>query len=150
MLNMIARSSVGMPFFWRHSRFIALGVRRRRFPNPAYNSSMTGRAPGRLQGDDLIGEVLRNMEEGLFRIRRKTLVPAIYRIYLNPEDYEPFRDIVPFIAGGIRAVLDEKLGAWNGSHRKMASSFLKSGLEKIGIEKMAESAVGSEYVRVSD
>ena len=111
---------------------------------------MTGRAPGRLQGDDLIGEVLRNMEEGLFRIRRKTLVPAIYRIYLNPEDYEPFRDIVPFIAGEIRAVLDEKLAAWNGSHRKMASSFLKSGLEKIGIEKMAESAVGSEYVRVSD
>ena len=60
---------------------------------------MTGRAPGRLQGDDLIGEVLRNMEEGLFRIRGKTLVPAIYRIYLNPEDYEPFRDVVPFIAG---------------------------------------------------
>ena len=51
------------------------------------------------QGDDLIGEVLRNMEEGLFRIRHKTLVPAVYRIYLNPEDYEPFRDVVPFIAG---------------------------------------------------
>ncbi len=104
---------------------------------------MTGRAPGRLQGDDLIGEVLRNMEEGLFRIRRKTLVPAIYRIYLNPEDYEPFRDIVPFIAGEIRAVLDEKLAAWNGSHRKMASSLL----EKIGA---GESAVGSDYVRVSE
>jgi FHA domain len=112
---------------------------------------MTGRAPGRLHGDDLIGEVLRNMEEGLFRIRRKTLVPAIYRIYLNPDDYEPFRDIVPFIAGEIRAVLDEKLAAWNGSPRKMASSFLdKIGLEKIGVDKFAESAVSSEYVRVSD
>src|SRR6201986_492966 len=107
---------------------------------------MTGRATGRLQGDDLIGEVLRNMEEGLFRIRRKTLVSAIYRIYLNSEDYEPFRDIVPFIAGEICAVLDEKLAAWNGSHRKMASSLL----EKIGIERIAESAAGSEYVRVSD
>ena len=114
---------------------------------------MTGRAPGRLQGDDLIGEVLRNMEEGLFRIRRKTLVPAIYRIYLNPEDCEPFRDIVPFIAGEIRAVLDEKLAAWNGSHRKMASSlFEKIGLEKIGLEKVGvgEAAAASEYVRVSD
>src|SRR5580704_12236817 len=93
-----------------------------------YNGSMTGRAPGRLQGDDLIGEVLRNMEEGLFRIRRKTLVPAIYRIYLSPDDYEPFRDVVPFIAGEIRTALDEKLASWNGKHgkpRKIASTLLK-------------------------
>ncbi len=40
---------------------------------------MNGRAPGRLQGDDLIGEVLRNMEEGLVRIGGKSLVPSIYR-----------------------------------------------------------------------
>ena len=90
---------------------------------------MTGRPPGRLQGDDLIGEVLRNMEEGLFRIRRKTLVPAIYRIYLSPDDYEPFRDVVPFIAGEIRTALDDKLASWNRSKpRKLASTLL----EKIG------------------
>jgi hypothetical protein len=104
---------------------------------------MTGRPPGRLQGDDLIGEVLRNMEEGLFRIRRKTLVPAIYRIYLSPDDYEPFRDVVPFIVGEICVALDEKLASWNGSHRKLASTLL----QKIGA---GESAVASEYVRVSD
>jgi hypothetical protein len=104
---------------------------------------MTGRAPGRLQGDDLIGEVLRNMEEGLFRIRRKTLVPAIYRIYLSPDDYEPFRDVVAFIAGEIRTALDEKLAAWNGSRRKLASTLL----QKIGA---GETAAPSEYVRVSD
>ncbi len=104
---------------------------------------MTGRATGRLQGDDLIGEVLRNMEEGLFRIRRKTLVPAIYRIYLNSEDYEPFRDVVPFIAGEIRTALDEKLAAWNGTHRKRASALLG----KIG---MSEALADTEYVRLSD
>jgi hypothetical protein len=104
---------------------------------------MTGRATGRLQGDDLIGEVLRNMEEGLFRIRRKTLVPAIYRIYLSPDDYEPFRDVVAFIAGEIRTALDEKLAAWNGSRRKLASTLL----QKIGA---GETAAPSEYVRVSD
>jgi hypothetical protein len=107
---------------------------------------MTGRAPGRLQGDDLIGEVLRNMEEGLFRIRRKTLVPAIYRIYLSPDDYEPFRDVVPFIAGEIRTALDDKLASWNGKHgksRKLASTLL----QKIGA---GETAGPSEYVRVSD
>jgi hypothetical protein len=104
---------------------------------------MTGRQQGRLQGDDLIGEVLRNMEEGLFRIRRKTLVPAIYRIYLSPDDYEPFRDVVPFIAGEIRTALDERLSSWNRSPRKLASSLL----QKIGA---GEAAAPSEFVRVSD
>jgi hypothetical protein len=103
------------------------------------------RAPGRLHGDDLIGEVLRNMEEGLFRIRRKTLVPAIYRIYLNPDDYEPFRDVVPFIAGEIRTSLDERLAAWNGTakQRKLASTLLR----KIGA---GEAPHPAEYVRVSE
>ncbi len=106
---------------------------------------MTGRPPGRLQGDDLIGEVLRNMEEGLFRIRSKTLVPAIYRIYLSPDDYEPFRDVVPFIAAEIRTALDERLAAWNakGKPQKLASSLLK----KIGAREVMAT---SEYVRVSD
>ena len=71
---------------------------------------MAARAPGRLQGDDLIGEVLRNMEEGIFRIGGKSLVPSVYRIYLHPDDYEPFRYVVPFISGEIRAALDERLG----------------------------------------
>jgi predicted component of type VI protein secretion system len=89
---------------------------------------MTGRAPGRLQGDDLISEVLRNMEEGLVRIGGKSLVPAIYRIYLSPDDYEPFRNVVPFIAGEIRKALDERLSKLNRSKRGFAQSLL----EKIG------------------
>ena len=108
---------------------------------------MTGRAAGRpsgrLNGDDLIGEVLRNMEEGLFRIRRKTIVPAIYRIYLSPADYEPFRDVVPFIAGEIRASLDERLARWNGSKRKLAQSLLG----RIGVGEVIEA---SEFVRVAE
>jgi FHA domain len=112
-------------------------------PNPAYNKPMTGRPPGRLQGDDLIGEVLRNMEEGLFRIRRKTLVPAIYRIYLNPEDYEPFRDVVPFIAGEIRTALDERLALWNRSPRKLAFNLL-------GKLRVGETPPDNEYVRMND
>lgn len=109
---------------------------------------MTGRSPGRLQGDDLIGEVLRNMEEGLFRIRRKTLVPAIYRIYLNPEDYEPFRDVVPFIAGEIRTALDERLATWNRAPRKLAFNLLG----KIGASFTDRSGppADNEYVRMND
>jgi hypothetical protein len=102
-----------------------------------------GRSTGRLSGDDLIGEVLHNMEDGLFRIRRKTIVPAIYRIYLSPADYEPFRDVVPFIAGEIRAALDERLARWNGSKLNVAKAFLG----KLGVGEAVEP---SEYVRVAD
>jgi len=104
---------------------------------------MTSRAPGRLQGDDLVAEVLRNMEEGLFRIRQKTLVPAIYRIYLSADDYEPFRDVVPFIAGEIRTALDERLSSWNASPRKVAAGLLK----KFGA---GDAIAPNQFVRVAD
>jgi hypothetical protein len=83
------------------------------------------------------------MEEGLFRIRSKTLVPAVYRIYLNPIDYEPFRDVVPFIAGEIRAALDERLAQWNGSQRKFVLGLLKRAAKT---EPPREAA----YVRAAD
>ncbi len=105
---------------------------------------MTGRAPGRLHGDDLIGEVLRNMEEGLVRVGAKSLVPSIYRIYLSPDDYEPFRNVVPFIAGEIRKALDERLGKWNRSKR----GFAKGLLEKIGAGEAI--AASTEVVRIAD
>ena len=108
---------------------------------------MTSRAPGRLQGDDLIAEVLRNMEEGLFRIRQKTLVPSIYRIYLSPADYEPFRDVVPFIAGEIRTALDERLAALNGSANASPRKIAAGLLRKIG---SGDSRTPSQFVRVSD
>lgn len=104
---------------------------------------MTPRPPGRLQGDDLIGEVLRNMEEGLFRIRGKSLVPSVYRLYLHPADFEPFRYVLPFIAGEIRAALDARLAKWNRTKRRFAQTLL----EKIGAGEAIEAF---EVVRVSD
>jgi hypothetical protein len=104
---------------------------------------MSARAPGRLQGDDLIGEVLRNMEEGTFRIGGKSLVPSVYRIYLHPDDYEPFRYVVPFISGEIRGALDERLSSRNRSKRRLAHTLL----EKIGAGEAVEAV---EAVRASD
>ncbi|HZL56480.1 MAG TPA: FHA domain-containing protein [Bryobacteraceae bacterium] len=108
---------------------------------------MTPRALGRLQGDDLIGEVLRNMEEGIFRIRGKSLVPSVYRIYLHPADYEPFRYVLPFIAGEIRTALDARLAKWNRTKRRFAQGIL----EKIGAGEVAAQTMGAtEVVRASD
>ena len=105
---------------------------------------MTGRAAGQIQGDDLIAEVLRNMEDGLFRIRRKTIVPAVFRLYLHPADFEPFREIAPFITNEIRLSLDDKLQSWNSSKRRLATTVL----ERIGLGE--SSAVPTEYVRAAD
>ncbi len=114
----------------------------------AYNKGhMTPRPPGRLQGDDLIGEVLRNMEEGIFRIRDKSLVPSVYRLYLHPADFEPFRYVLPFIAGEIRTALDVRLTKWNRTKRRFAQTLL----EKIGAGEAADQSIGAqEVVRDSD
>lgn len=104
---------------------------------------MAARVAGRLQGDDLVAEVLRNMEDGLFRIRKKTVVPAIYRIYLNPDDHKQFRDVEGFVRDEIRSALDERLAQWNGSKLRLARVLL----EKIGAGESVETA---EYVRVAD
>lgn len=105
---------------------------------------MTGRASGQIQGDDLIAEVLRNMEDGLFRIRRKTIVPAVFRLYLHPADFEPFREITQFITNEIRLALDEKLQSWNSPKRRLAVTVL----EKIGLGESA--AVPTEHVRAAE
>ena len=107
---------------------------------------MTPRPSGRLQGDDLIGEVLRNMEEGLFRIRGKSLVPSVYRIYLNPADYEPFRYVLPFIAGEIRTALDARLAKWNRTKRRFAQTLL----EKIGAGDAIEAPLSRPSQRLLD
>jgi len=110
---------------------------------------MTVRSAGRLAGDDLIGEVLRNMEEGLFRIREKTLVPAVYRVYLNSADYEPFRDVLPFIAGEIRGALDDRLNQWNGTQRKFVAALIQR-VKKDPKKEPDEAQRNAAYVRVTD
>ncbi len=62
---------------------------------------------------------------------------------MSPDDYEPFRNVVPFIAGEIRKALDEKLARWNRSKR----GFAKGLLEKIGA---GEAISTVQVVRVSD
>jgi hypothetical protein len=51
---------------------------------------------------------------------------------------------VPFVAGEIRAALDEKLAVWNKAQRRRFGTIL---LEKIGA---GESASGTEFVRLGD
>jgi len=99
-------------------------------PHSSYNGSMTGRPAARLHGDDLVQAILQSMDAGHNKIRGKTIVPAIYRVYLNPEDYAPLRDIVPFLAGEVRAALEQRLAKLNGAGRVLGAVISRIGLDR--------------------
>ena len=46
-----------------------------------------------ITGDDIIGEILRNAEQGIFKIRHTALIPAIYHVYLHPSDYKLIKPV---------------------------------------------------------
>jgi hypothetical protein len=69
--------------------------------------------PEQVTGDEILAEILRNMEAGLFRIRYTTLVPSVFRVYLHEDDYEPIRGAIPFLTSEIKRALQEHLSRWN-------------------------------------
>jgi hypothetical protein len=69
----------------------------------------TGDERSPVNGEDILSEILRNMELGLFRIRYTALVPSVYRVYLQSEDYEPLRNAIPFLVDEIKRALAERL-----------------------------------------
>ena len=74
-------------------------------PRPAAASSATAR--------DIIAEIVRNMREGLEPLHYSTLPPAVYHVYLHPDDMERLRGIVPRIVDEARRALDAELLALN-------------------------------------
>ncbi len=62
---------------------------------------------------EIILEIVRNMSEGLEPMHYSTLAPAIYHVYLHPDDVERLRGIVPRIVEEARRALDEELEALN-------------------------------------
>ncbi|MGA3017558.1 MAG: FHA domain-containing protein, partial [Bryobacteraceae bacterium] len=73
---------------------------------PATPTSATAR--------DVILEIVRNMKEGLEPLHYSTLAPAVYHVYLHPDDMERLRAIVPRIVEEARRALDAQVEALNG------------------------------------
>jgi hypothetical protein len=73
---------------------------------PATPTSATAR--------DVILEIVRNMKEGLEPLHYSTLPPAVYHVYLHPDDMERLRAIVPRIIEEARRALDAEVEALNG------------------------------------
>ncbi len=62
---------------------------------------------------EIIVEIVRNMREGLEPLQYSTLAPAIYHVYLHPDDMERLRGILPRIVDEARRALDAELDTLN-------------------------------------
>jgi hypothetical protein len=62
---------------------------------------------------EIILEIVRNMREGLEPLHYSTLPPAIFHVYLHPDDMERLRGIVPRIIDEARRALDSELETLN-------------------------------------
>jgi hypothetical protein len=83
---------------------------------------------------DIIHEILRNMREGLEPLHYTTLPPAIYHVYLHPDDMERLRGIFPRITDEARRALDAEL-----------ESFRKPSIaEKLKLSKSAPPVAAPE------
>ncbi|HEY9139808.1 MAG TPA: FHA domain-containing protein [Bryobacteraceae bacterium] len=72
---------------------------------PAAATSATAR--------DIILEIVRNMREGLEPLHYSTLPPAVYHVYLHPDDMERLRGIVPRVVDEARRALDAEMESLN-------------------------------------
>src|SRR5260370_20669280 len=81
---------------------------------------------------EIILEIVRNMREGLEPLHYSTLPPAIYHVYLHPEDMERLRGILPRIVDEARRALDTELESLN------RASVVGNLAEKLKLARRAE------------
>ena len=62
---------------------------------------------------EIILEIVRNMREGLEPLHYSTLPPAVYHVYLHPDDMDRLRGIVPRIVEEARRALDGEIAKLN-------------------------------------
>ena len=62
---------------------------------------------------DVIVQIVRNMREGLEPLRYSTLAPAVYHVYLHPDDMDRLRGILPRVIEEARRALDAEVETLN-------------------------------------
>ena len=80
---------------------------------------------------EVILEIVRNMKEGLEPLHYSTLPPAIYHVYLHPDDMERLRAIVPRIVDEARRALDAEVESMNRASLAERLKLARRGEPKI-------------------
>jgi hypothetical protein len=70
-------------------------------------------APTHSTAREIILEIVRNMREGLEPLHYSTLAPAIFHVYLHPDDLDRLRGILPRILEESRQALDAEVESLN-------------------------------------
>ena len=84
--------------------------------------NLNGSEP-KLNGNVIIGELLRNMEMGRFEMTYTVLLPCVFTVYLNPEDHAALSGIFDHIIEDAKRALRACVAEWN----TRPHSFLKRG-----------------------
>jgi FHA domain len=69
----------------------------------------------KLNGNVIIGELMRNMELGRFEMAYTVLLPCVFTIYLNPEDHATLRGVFDLIVEDARRALRSRVAQLNGN-----------------------------------
>jgi FHA domain len=72
-----------------------------------------GEAQGRISGQIIIEQLIRNMELGRFEMAYSILVPCIFSLYLHPEDYTRLNGVFDLIRQDAKQALTARLGQFN-------------------------------------
>ena len=62
-----------------------------------------------LHGTDIVEEILHNSEQGQFEFPERVIVPAVYHIYLHPEDLDRLRPVEAVIQEECKGGLNKRL-----------------------------------------
>ncbi len=76
-----------------------------------------GLTVGKLSGQSVIGELLRNMELGRFDLAYSVLLPCVFSVYLNPEDHARLSGVFGLIADDARKALRNRVTQLNKRSR---------------------------------
>jgi len=68
---------------------------------------------GKLSGQSVIGELLRNMELGRFDLAYSVLLPCVFSVYLHPEDHARLSGVFGLIADDARKALRNRVANLN-------------------------------------
>ncbi len=88
----------------------------------ARGSTKLGEA--RLSGNVVVGELIRNMEQGRFEMSYTVLMPCVFTVYLNPDDFAILKGVSDHIVEDARRALRARMTDLNsgssifGSKRK--------------------------------
>ena len=77
-----------------------------------------GKGEGRVSGQTIIDELIRNMELGRLEMGYSILLPCIFSIYLHPDDYARLASVQDLIKEDARRALSARMSEWNGKTGK--------------------------------